>query len=175
MRFSSAKNVFTDSSSGFSLVELLVVISIISVLATIGVLMLNPLSLLARSRDSARLSDLKSLQKAIEIILYDPQFGGKGLCVSDGPCAGISYAGSRAADGTGWLPINFNQHPSLKIPALAIDPLNNEDYFYEYLSDEKNFELNAILESDQHVGQMERDSGDNNDRYEVGTSLFLIH
>ena len=42
---------------GFTLVELLIVIGIVAILATIVVLVINPVELLKESRDSRRLSD----------------------------------------------------------------------------------------------------------------------
>jgi len=53
---------------GFTLVELLVVIGIVAILATIVVLVINPVEILKESRDSRRLSDLGTLNKALGIV-----------------------------------------------------------------------------------------------------------
>jgi len=54
-----------SSKKGFTLIELLVVISIIGILATL--LMANFFSAAARARDAVRKSDIKQLQKALEL------------------------------------------------------------------------------------------------------------
>ncbi len=56
---------------GFTLVELLVVIAIIAILAVVVVLTLNPAALLQQSRDSNRLSDLSTMNNAINIYNTD--------------------------------------------------------------------------------------------------------
>ncbi len=71
------KNVERSAGkSGFTLIELLVVIAIVAVLAVVVVLVLNPASLLQQSRDSNRLSDISSLQSAINLYLADAALSG---------------------------------------------------------------------------------------------------
>jgi len=52
--------------SGFTLVELLVVIAVVGVMAGVLVAVLNPATFFARGRDSRRLSDLTTIQSALE-------------------------------------------------------------------------------------------------------------
>ncbi len=52
---------------GFTLLELLIVIAIISILAVILILVLNPTEILKKSRDSQRMSDLGTLKTALGI------------------------------------------------------------------------------------------------------------
>ena len=54
---------------GFTLIELLVVIAIIGLLSTLAVVALN--SARAKSRDAKRVSDIKSLQTALELYYQD--------------------------------------------------------------------------------------------------------
>src|ERR1039458_7608646 len=56
---------------GFTLIELLVVIAIIAILAVVVVLTLNPAELLRQSRDANRVSDLATLNAAINIYNTD--------------------------------------------------------------------------------------------------------
>ena len=60
------KNTF---SKGFTLVELLVVITILAALAAAVVVVLNPMELLAQGRDAQRMSDLDTVQDALLILL----------------------------------------------------------------------------------------------------------
>jgi prepilin-type N-terminal cleavage/methylation domain-containing protein len=62
------------SHKGFTLIELLVVLAIIAVLAVVVVLVLNPAELLRQSRDSQRLSDMSTLDDAINF--YAANTGG---------------------------------------------------------------------------------------------------
>jgi general secretion pathway protein G len=55
--------------SGFTIVELLIVIVVIAILAAISIVAFNGAQ--ARARDSARLSDYKSIQKALEMYRID--------------------------------------------------------------------------------------------------------
>jgi prepilin-type N-terminal cleavage/methylation domain-containing protein len=59
---------------GFTLIELLVVIAIIAILAVVVVLTLNPAELLRQSRDSNRVSDMSTLNEAVN--LYSTDQGG---------------------------------------------------------------------------------------------------
>ena len=62
-------------SRGFTLIELLVVIAIIAILAVVVVLTLNPAEMMREARDSNRLSDLATLQSAINLYNTDAAVG----------------------------------------------------------------------------------------------------
>ncbi|HEX4104136.1 MAG TPA: type II secretion system protein [Candidatus Paceibacterota bacterium] len=71
------------NQKAFTLIELLIVIAIIAVLATVVVLSLNPAELLRQSRDSNRLSDMATYKSAISLYLADqssPSLGASGTC-----------------------------------------------------------------------------------------------
>ncbi len=55
----------------FTLIELLIVIAIIAVLSIVVILALNPAALLQQSRDSSRLSDLSTLNSAVNTYATD--------------------------------------------------------------------------------------------------------
>jgi len=55
--------------TGFTLLELLIVVSIIAILSVALVFLLNPAEALKKSRDAQRISDLKTLKTAIGVML----------------------------------------------------------------------------------------------------------
>lgn len=67
---SSAGRCPVSHREGFTLMEVLLVIAIITVLATITVLILDPAEYLAQSRDSNRVNELKTLDNAVELALF---------------------------------------------------------------------------------------------------------
>lgn len=165
---------------GFTLVELLVTIAIISILAAVVILVINPLELLRRSRDAQRIKDLDNIAQVINISLQEASLASNSivsiLCKDSGsyPCAGSSHLNSRLTDGTGWAKANLNIQSSVKLATLSIDPLNNADYHYTYCGDSDTWEINTVLESDQQGYRMAADGGNEADKYEVGSNYTLI-
>lgn len=172
---------FNSYKRGFTLVELLVVIAIIGVLAAVVVLVINPLELTRRSRDAARLTDFANLQQAINVAAQEStQSGGQVLCNGAAyPCGGSasegsSNTGTRASSGAGWVKVNLGAQQSVSVPTLPIDPLNDGTYHYTYCANNDQWELSAKLESQQQVGKMSADGGNDPVLYEVGSNLTLI-
>ncbi|MBI2599679.1 prepilin-type N-terminal cleavage/methylation domain-containing protein [Candidatus Daviesbacteria bacterium] len=167
--------------SGFTLVELLVVIAIIAILAAVVVLIINPLELTRRGRDAARLADLANLQNAINVAVQEATGSGTSaiLCAggfnnSASSCKGSSNAGTRASDGTGWVGVNLGAQKSVSVPTLPADPTNDTTSHYTYCSDGDSWEINATLESVQQSGKTKTDGGDDDNLYEVGSNLKLV-
>lgn len=139
---------------GFTLVELLIVIAILSILAFATILILNPAEILRKSRDTQRISDLDTLKSAIALYITSvssPDLDGSssGTCgdesskkiyislptsVSPGtPTTGWAFA--QAADtaytkvgGTGWILVNLDDVTGgSPISKLPVDPKNTTD------------------------------------------------
>ncbi|MFA6521311.1 MAG: type II secretion system protein [Candidatus Gracilibacteria bacterium] len=108
--------------SGFTLVELLIVLTIVAVLAVATVLILNPAEILKKSRDTQRMSDLGSIKSAIALYLATvstPYVGGvadDNYCLNVGASESIAVSypvstdfadttppASWDQDATGWL------------------------------------------------------------------------
>jgi len=129
------------TAKGFTLIEILIVVAVIAVLAVIVVLILNPAVMLQRSKDSRRLSDIKSLDKALALASVQIPEVPLGLAsttyISLPDPAATTTAGTDCAsmaialptlppgwqyhcaasstlkniDGTGWIPIDFTTFP----------------------------------------------------------------
>lgn len=179
---------------GFTLLELLIVIAILAILATVVVLVLNPAEYLRTTRDAQRLSDLSTVRDALGLYLATTStvsIGSSTNCYvvtiagmtanCQGRHAGktMTQSASQAVNGTGWVPVNFaGLQGGSPLSVLPVDPVNNTTYFYSYLGDSTNavFELNANLESAKYSNggaedKESTDGGDNANIYEVGTKL----
>jgi len=170
------KNTF---SKGFTLVELLIVISILAALAAAVVVVLNPAELLAQARDAQRLRDMTTVRDAINLHLS--QVPAADICVPVGtpavcPTGGHCTAGTagpfatqpcvlnntRVVTGTGWVNINFTTMPGgAALTVLPIDPVNSGNFFYAYRADAltRTFRLATRLESERYRGMMITDGG----------------
>lgn len=72
-------NIKNEQEKGFTLLELLIVISIIAILSVALVLVLNPAEALKKSRDAQRISDLSTMKTALGLYLTStstPYLGG---------------------------------------------------------------------------------------------------
>jgi prepilin-type N-terminal cleavage/methylation domain-containing protein len=189
--------------TGFTLVELLIVIAILAVLAAAVVIVLNPAELLAQARDSQRVNDLDTLKSALSIYIAQATSIDLGICPAGGVCTfspgannspfgtvGAQSCGSVSAvntvSGGGWVDVNFSIIPGgSPIPYLPVDPSNTTNYFYGYACSESPnyvFELAGRLESQKHRTKMTTDGGNRNTCgtwtanscfYELGTAAGL--
>jgi len=191
------------NNKAFTLIELLVVIAILAVLAVAVTLILNPAELIRQGRDSIRLSDLATINKALGLYQTDQiaKWMGTSTIVytslpdTDSTCSsyglpslpsGWTYNCETTTtytnvDGTGWLPVNFTSMSfSSPLARLPVDPVNNatSSKYYTYVTG-GSWELSAVMEavSNKLGGDNDRVSGDGGeyaDIYETGTNLELL-
>lgn len=139
-------------NKGFTVLEFLVICGILAVLTAVFVFLLNPVERMRESRDVQRILDLAEIKKALSFyvsIVEKPDLDLKGNCESYYE----SIAGTTAVDGTGWLPVNFDQIPSgSTIKKLPLDPINDEEHFYSYqcIPGSLKFTLDAKMESKRY-------------------------
>ncbi len=145
--------MFSGFRKGFSYIEFLIVILVVTVVSAVVFIVLNPVELLKQSRDSVRLSNIAELSKAINLFEIDSPGGNLGtrlttyVSIPDpaanpetgSNCDGIGLPGLpngwayhcvrpenlRRVDGKGWLPLNFTILPSgPPFATLPVDPVN---------------------------------------------------
>jgi prepilin-type N-terminal cleavage/methylation domain-containing protein len=104
---------------GFTIVELLIVIVIIAILAAVTVIAFNGVQ--ARARDSQRMSDIKSINKAVKFYIVDnghaPDFNGN-CAVEMGP--DNSCYSNDMNGGNSWSALQTALTPYIK--TLPVDP-----------------------------------------------------
>lgn len=169
---------------GFTLLELLVVMSIVIVLVGLVLFIIDPVQIQRGNRDSERLADLANLNNAISNAVKDASDSAEAiLCKGSAyPCSGSSYPAdenTQKNDGTGWIKVDLTE-ASPAIQSLYIDPTNDSVFHFSYCADNDNWELNTTLESEREKARMVEDQGDQNavdtsGKYEIGTNLTLIN
>jgi prepilin-type N-terminal cleavage/methylation domain-containing protein len=196
------KQSLTISKRGFTLIELLIVIGIVAILATITLLVLNPVETLKKSRDTRRISEVGSIHAALSLVqtqnsaifLGLPQTVYISLPDTNLNCSshnlpalpsGWNYACKSESDyrknnGSGWIPVDFESLPVKTLSSLPVDPvntnLNGAGFYYAYFSG--SWEITTKLESATYNAGgnsdlVSSDGGKTDLLYEVGTELFL--
>jgi len=129
--------MYKKTKSAFTLVELIVVITILTILWTIAFLSFQWYS--KSARDSVRISDLKNIRTALEL------FELKSWKYPD-PENNYPVTFSWAEIRTQWIFGEQNLTNVEKLNKLPKDPLFDVEYTYSVLNTKQEFELWAILE-----------------------------
>lgn len=106
------------TKSGFTIVELLIVIVVIGILAAITIVAYNGIQ--SRARDTQRAQDISTLIKALEIYRIN----------NNGVYPTATPAGSDGGWESSWADPNFMEY--LEISKKPLDPSNNSTYRYRY-------------------------------------------
>jgi len=161
-------------SKGFTIVELAIVIAVIGVLYAVTLWAIQPDLIKKRGRDAVRITDLGSLESAIENYVADKGFPPDvigALRVSDIPAS--PSASPALANGNGWIFQNLGGY----VEKLPVDPLNNGASIYRYKRVGKYYELDASLENNSpqmlNTGK-DGDGGNSSTRFEKGTDLTIL-
>lgn len=131
--------------------------------------------------DAKRLDDFAIMQTAINFSTQVASLNTpivdilcKGANTHRYPCFGSSTGNIKASDGDGWIKIDLNSQKAASVKELPFDPVNDNANHYVYCADGDSWEINTVLESPQQLEKMQNDGGDDENRYEVGSSLQLV-
>ncbi len=183
--------------SSFTLIELLVVLALVAILSVVVVLTLNPAELIKQARDSNRLSDLSTINTALNLFSVDVASGFMGTSTivyvsipdnASSTCGSlglptlptgwnyncVTTANLRNTDGTGWIPVNFQRISSNSpISQLPIDPQNTTSTkYYTYVTG-GSWKVMATPESEKYTATAGTDGGTNIGQFEVGNNMSL--
>ncbi len=126
-------------TGGFTLVELIVVITILAILWTIAFITLQWYS--ADARDSTRISDISSMKTSLELYNLDAW---KFPAPTD--YVNITYSGWTVwSQWTYWETVYANTSKLDKIP---LDPVTNKEYTYSTTSNKYEYQIWGIMEGD---------------------------
>ena len=188
--------------SSFTLIELLIVLGILAVIATVAILALNPQELIKQARDTQRMADLATLNKALAVYQSSGQMSlGSATTVyvsvpaNQTNCSdlglptlpsGYTYAcvtssTLRSVNGTGWIPLAFSSVSyGAPLEKLPVDPINTTTTrnYYIYIPG-GSWELATAMESAKFkmgggADQASKDGGPYPGLYEEGTNLSLL-
>jgi prepilin-type N-terminal cleavage/methylation domain-containing protein len=185
------------NNKSFTLIELLIVIAILALLMSIIIITLNPAEMLKKSRDTKRISNVKSINTALSIfqatrpttstgtanIVYISIPDSSSTCANLGlPSlpSGYTYQCStstnhRKTNGTGWIPVNFDGLDiGSPLSSLPIDPTNTTStgLYFTYVTG-GSWELTSQFESTSYSEQASTDGGIDPASFEFGTDLSL--
>lgn len=111
---------------GFTLIEILIVVAIIGILASIAIVGLGPIQ--KRGRDARRISDLRSIQNGLELYFSKCGYYPGGAVAAGAACPAFAAAANYTAMVTA-----IKSTPDIAIRAMPADPLSsNPAYTYTY-------------------------------------------
>ena len=188
--------ITNKNNKSFTLIELLVVLALVAILSVVVVMTLNPAELIKQARDSNRLSDLSTINTALNLFSADVTNGFMGtssivyvsIPSATSTCSnlglpilppGYTYncvtaASTRNTDGTGWIPVNFQRISSNSpISQLPVDPQNTTSTkYYTYVTG-GSWQLATQLESTKYQATAYSSGGADPSTYTVGNNLSL--
>ncbi|MBP8961216.1 type II secretion system protein [Patescibacteria group bacterium] len=167
-------DILRKKERGVSLVDTLIVMGFVGMAVILIMIYVDPLNIVKRNRDIARLEDVDAVSRAIHLALLEGEISLKDT-FDCGTCNTLK--GTVAVNGTGWVeytPLDGKRGLSRYLEELPVDPINNKKFFYKFVSDGlQGYKIAVPLESVEHKVKMRLDSGIYPDLYEVGTDMSL--
>jgi prepilin-type N-terminal cleavage/methylation domain-containing protein len=159
------------NTKAFTLVELIVVITILAILGTIGFISL--LWYQSMSRDAVRISDIKNIAKAIDLYSLEHSSFPK---VHNG--FNITHEGN-----TLWTQGTFGSSSFIDtriISEIPLDPLSGKEYSYARTARTREYEIAWIFEKNQSITLIPQSYANLPDNYQLGVrgnynGKFIVH
>ncbi len=153
---------------GMTLIEIVLAVAVILIISGAGLLAINPAEKRANARDTVRISDIETIERAVQEYLMDngsyPDLAGTIRESVTLPTGNTSLDNSAS----GWIDTDLSKYMS----RMPIDPINDATYKYSYYHTTSTYEINAVLEDITNL--MLDDGGNDANVYEVGNDLTLI-
>lgn len=127
----SLKSLF----SGFTLVELIVIIGVVTVLATSLIVVLNPSEQIKKTNDTKRKRDLAQIQRALEVYYQD--YGRYPASINGQLTRKVNGVDTASPWGQSWSPY---------MDVVPDDPNGNKDYMYVVSDDNQSYGIYASLD-----------------------------
>ena len=131
---------FKNKNKGFTLIEMLIVITIIALLASL--ILVGMGGARAKTRDSRRVADLHNIMNALEL------YYAKNGVYPEG-----TYSSSTSWDAFRTILIGAG----IGVNRVPQDPLSNTTYYYQYGGTTTDYVLGALLEQEDAVLQNDID------------------
>jgi prepilin-type N-terminal cleavage/methylation domain-containing protein len=146
-------------SSAFTLVELLIVIAIIGVLATVLLVTINPLEAQRKARDAQRLRDMSTLQGAMDSFIGE----GNSLVASNVS----ANSSSPKACSSNWTGYNLCSY----LRTVPVPP-NDSNLYHLFTTTNNTYELLTKFESLSNDTRLTTDGGNSSNYYELGDTTL---
>ena len=153
---------------GLTLIELLISIAVVTILAGLSFVLINPLEQQKKGRDTKRISDIGVLESAVNQYFMDNKVYPDSVGVLRTSNVAIDGSTDLADSKKSWIDANLSKYLS----HMVVDPTNSNTYHYSYIHDNVSYEVDAVLEIPSAVSQ--NDGGTNASVYETGTNLSLL-
>lgn len=153
--------------SGFTFIEVFLVVAILSVIFTVVLIILKPAENKQKAQDNKRLLDLSKIYEAAhEYKLKNGVYPGNTNVVYT---SNTGFSLKLTDPINGWIFADLSNYLQIQ----PIDPVNEVPNLYTYTTNGDDFELNAVL--NYYKDKMQNDLGNNANVFEMGTNLELIN
>jgi prepilin-type N-terminal cleavage/methylation domain-containing protein len=132
-----------NERKGFTLIEILIVVAIIAILASIVLVGLGPSQ--QAGRDARRLSDLREVQNGLELYYNDCGYYPGAAVAAGAACP--AWTETSAWTGTPSLTTSLEGNTSLGITTVPNDPTAGKNYYYDSGNGGADYVLAAHLEN----------------------------